>query len=397
MPTASFGTLFNEQTSPEQTTDSHTLLDLEYTRSIGTTQLSGRASYDRYWGEGIYPFAAVSSDVVPLVGRNDVLGTRWTAETRLTRPLPGRQVLTAGAEFIDNLHQDQRLDYNDPSVEGFIQNRSSTQHALFAQDELKVARWLIVNAGLRYDSYEDFSRVTPRAAVIVMPSPNQSFKYLFGSAFRAPNAYELNTFYFGPENLRPESIDTHEIVWERYTNDWLRTSVSGYWYRADSLITLMVDPSTRLGLTYANEGRVRAKGLELEAQMRLKGGVQGQMSYALQQVTDQDTQAALINSPRHMLKARVSAHGPTNQSSIAVEALAFSSRMTLLGNSLPPFALASVTMVQPIGRSFDISGTVRNLFNAQYAVPGSDQQLQDSIPQNGRTFRIGVRWKFPAK
>ena len=65
------------------------------------------------------------------------------------------------------------------------------------------------------------------------PSSNQSFKYLYGSAFRAPNEYELNTFYFGERqrDLRPESIDTHELVWERYTNDWLRTSVSTYWYR----------------------------------------------------------------------------------------------------------------------------------------------------------------------
>ena len=74
-----------------------------------------------------------------------------------------------------------------------------------------------------------------------MPSSNQSFKYLYGQAFRAPNEYELNTFYFGEAtaSLRPESIDTHELVWERYTNDWLRTSVSAYWYKADGLITLV--------------------------------------------------------------------------------------------------------------------------------------------------------------
>ncbi len=71
-------------------------------------------------------------------------------------------------------------------------HRSSTQHAVYVQDEIKLARWFIVNAGLRYDGYEEFVRVTPRAALIVLPSSTQSLKYLYGSAFRAPNEYELN-------------------------------------------------------------------------------------------------------------------------------------------------------------------------------------------------------------
>ena len=65
---------------------------------------------------------------------------------------------------------------------------SSTQHAVYIQDEIKLGRWFIVNGGLRYDGYEQFVRVTPRAALIVLPSSTQSLKYLYGSAFRAPNA-----------------------------------------------------------------------------------------------------------------------------------------------------------------------------------------------------------------
>jgi iron complex outermembrane receptor protein len=398
VPTASFGTVFNNQTSPEQTTDRHTLLDAEYARSIGATGVVAQVSFDRFSVDGIYPFADEELDSAPVIGRNHVLGARWSVGTLLTRAMPGRQVLTAGAEFIDNVHQDQQAAYDDPELQGFIENRSSTQHAFYAQDEIKIARWLILNAGVRYDEYEDrFRRLTPRAAVIVMPSSSESFKYLFGSAFRAPNAYELNTFYFGAPNLLPESIDTHELVWERYTNNWLRTSVSTYWYKADRLITLTLDPSTFLGVTYVNEGRVRAKGLELEAQMRIRGGVQGLISYALQRVIDPDTHEALINSPRHMLKARVSVRGPTDQSSISVEAARLSSRTTLAGLSLPSRLLTTVTMIQPTGRSFELAGTVSNLFGEQYADPASDQHLQDSIPQNGRTFRIGLRWKFGSK
>ena len=101
--------------------------------------------------------------------------------------------MRAGVEFIDNVHQDQTARYVDPPVLLLDSHRSSMQHAVYAQDEIRLARWLIVNAGLRYDGYEEFQRVTPRAALIVLPSSTQSVKYLYGSAFRAPNAYELNT------------------------------------------------------------------------------------------------------------------------------------------------------------------------------------------------------------
>ena len=57
--------------------------------------------------------------------------------------------------------------------------RSSTRSTCRTRSSSR--RWLIVNAGLRYDGYEEFSRVTPRAALIVMPSSKQSFKYLYGT------------------------------------------------------------------------------------------------------------------------------------------------------------------------------------------------------------------------
>lgn len=38
--------------------------------------------------------------------------------------------------------------------------------------------------------------------------------------------------------------------------------------------------------------------------------------------------------------------------------------------------------------------SVRNLFDAQFADPASDEHAVDAIQQNGRTARIGIRWKF---
>jgi len=243
----------------------------------------------------------------------------------------------------------------------------------------------------------------------VLPSSAQSFKYLYGGAFRAPNFFEQNDFYFGDRvhALRPEAIDTHEFVWERYFNDRLRTAVSTYWYKADRLITPALDDTAFLGATWVNQGQVRAKGLEVEAQVRLRGESRALVSYALQRAADHETGDELPNSPRHMAKARVSLPGPIGRSFISFEAQYLSGRATaphpdpgngvVSAGSVGAAATVNVTLVQPFGRAWEITGGVRNLFDTTYADPVSDQHVQEAVEQNGRTARIGLTWKFQAK
>jgi iron complex outermembrane receptor protein len=394
VPTASFGAMFNNQDSPEQTVDQRTLIDAAYGRSFGVTRVTIRASFDRFSFDGIYPFAGEPDGAPAIVGHNRAVGMRWSVGSGVTRSFGGRHTVRAGVEFIDNVNQDQIGRFIDPAAVVIDRRRSSLQHAVYAQDEIRLARWLIFNAGLRYDGYEEFVRVTPRAALVVLPSSTQSVKYLYGSAFRAPNAIELNDVFFGEgvDNLRPESIDTHELVWERYANDWLRTSVSTYWYKAKRMIILIPDDSAFLGITFVNQGEVRAKGLEVEAQMRLKGESRALVSYALQDAAEHGSVSGLPNSPRHIAKARLSVPGPTTRSFISVEGQYLSSRSTFAGSKVSAAAVVNLTMVQPLGRSAELYGSVRNIFDAQYSDPVSTQHLQDSILQNGRTARIGLRW-----
>src|SRR5262249_8325853 len=136
VPTASFGTLFNEHTWREQTTDRHTLVDTEYGRSIKNTPVTFRVSFDRFTYDGTYPFDN-GEGVPPLVGTNSVIGSRWTFSSGLTRSLPARQTVRAGVEFIDNISQDQIVRYLDPAYPGTDKTRSSTQRATYMEDEIK--------------------------------------------------------------------------------------------------------------------------------------------------------------------------------------------------------------------------------------------------------------------
>ncbi len=398
VPTASFGTLFNEHTWREQTTDRHTLVDAEYTRSLSGTSLTFRTSYDRFTYDGIYPFMGDAETPSPIVGKNSVIGTRWSIGSGLTRPLPGRQTVRAGVEFIDNLRQDQVVRYLIPPFLALDKARSSTQHAGYVEDEFKLSSKFILNGGLRYDGYSSFRSLTPRTAFIFMPSAAQSFKYLYGRAFRAPNAYELNDYYFGESvnELRPELVDTHQVVWERYTNEWLRTSASMYWYKADRLIT-SIPADTVLGTTFVNQGQVQARGLEFEAQMRLKWGWQALTSYTVQNAIDQETHGQLPNSPRHMAKARLSVPGPLAGSFLSLEGQYVGKRGTLSGSHVPAYTVANVNYIQPLGRSWEFFAGVRNTLDTEILDPASNSHRQDAIPRNGRTLRFGVRFKLWSK
>jgi iron complex outermembrane receptor protein len=232
----------------------------------------------------------------------------------------------------------------------------------------------------------------------VAPSPAQSFKYLYGRAFRAPNAYEQNTYYFGDAvaGLQPETIDTHELVWERYTDDWLRTSVSGYWYDAHRLIALVPAVGTFLETTYVNSGHVRARGREFETQMRLPHGLESVASYTLQRARDTETDMAPANSPAQMGKLRLGARTLPRASSLALEVLALGSRRSLAGATLPTAVTANLTTIVPLTHTLELTGSIRNLFDESYADPASDAHREDVIPQNGRTLRLGVRVKLPS-
>ncbi|MEO8075818.1 MAG: TonB-dependent receptor, partial [Acidobacteriota bacterium] len=397
VPTASFSTLFNQRDPGESTTDRHTLIDADYGRLFSGTRVTFRGSFDRFTYDGIYPLG--SPDGALLVAHDSVVGMRWSAGSGVTRSLPGRQTARAGVEFIDNVTQDQRTGYVDPPVTFADTAGSSSQQAVYLQDEIKLGPRVIVNAGLRYDHYEEFARVSPRAALIVLPSPTQSLKYLYGSAFRAPNAYETNETQFGPRvlDLRPETIDTHEFVWEHYANDWLRTSASAYFYTAERLITLIADSNSFLEATFINQGEVRAKGLELEVQMRLLGGSRALVSYAVQSAVDQETHLELPNSPRRLAQARISIPGPTAGSYLSVDGQYLSARSTVSGARTGAVALANLTITQPLGRTWEIFGQIRNVFDARYTDPVSSLHTQDVVPQNGRTARIGLRLRLWGK
>ena len=74
----------------------------------------------------------------------------------------------------------------------------------------------------------------PRLALIYNPIGQAVFKAIYGTAFRAPNFFELTAPR--PANLKPETIATYELVYEQGIGNHLRSSVAGFYNQIDDLI-----------------------------------------------------------------------------------------------------------------------------------------------------------------
>ena len=410
VPTASFGTIFNDDRF--RTTDGHGFLDLKYAHEFqDQTQVSARAFYDRYYYHGDYPFDLANEDnTIPpendpqvVLNKDKAWGTWWGGEAQVTGTLPGRNKVSLGGEFRINSRQEQQNYDEEPRSVNLDDRRSSSIWALYLQDEVQFLDSLILSAGVRYDHYDTFGGTTnPRLALIYKPAEESAIKLLYGTAFRAPNAFELYyqdggiAIEANPE-LKPERIRTYELVYEQYFLEHYRSSVSGFYYKVRDLITsLPVDPDDPLSTTrYVNVDSIEARGVELELEGKWRGGVEGRVSYTYQSVEDAKTQEKLTNSPEHM--AKINLVLPLYRQSLfaGIEEHYQSSRLTLAGNRTSESYLTNLTLFsRGLVPGLELSASLYNLFDASYAHPGSPNHVQDSIEQDGRSFRVKLSYLF---
>jgi len=412
VPTAAFATVFNDPHF--QTTDAHGFLDLKYFHDFGDqTQFTARAFYDQYYYNGNYPndYNPDNSDTTaaplgaPLVVLNKDLawGTWWGGEVQLTKTLPGRHKVSLGAEFRDNSRQHQENYDVDPYAVHLDDRRSSSIWALYLQDEFQLLDSLILSAGVRYDHYDSFGGTTnPRLALIYQPVQGTTFKLLYGSAFRAPNAYELYyndqvNILSNPE-LKPEKIQTYELIYEQYFREHYRSSFSGFYYRVQDLITSEpFDPlfPNNPPSHYVNIDAIDAHGAELELEGKWQSGLEGKLSYTYQRAVDANTGASQPNSPTHLAKLNLTLPLYQNVLFAGLEEQYQSSRLTLGGNQTGASYLSNLTLSsRGLLPGLHLSASVYNLFAARNVDPGSPNHIQDTIQQDGRSFRLKLDYRF---
>jgi iron complex outermembrane receptor protein len=356
-----------------------------------------RGTYDQARYVGSYPY--VMSDVPGDIATNFDTGRgQWlTGNAMVSRRVGASHRVTIGAERRQHLQQ-RMLNYYDGQAPLLDVNRRAQTSAAYAQDEWRLHRSVLVNAGVRYDHYSSFrDPIKPRAAFIYQPKPRTAVKLLYGEAFRAPNVYETDyafaDSYLPNPNLSPEETRRVETLVEHYAGSHVRLAGSWFRYAVSDLIDQRFDEE--LAATYYdNIAAVRAVGFDAEAEAKWPSGWQVLGSYTYSRAKDLTTDERLTNSPAHVTQFRASA--PLwARTMVALDMRALSARRTPRGTSVGAYVVPNITVSRAIaGRGLSVALTVANLTNTRYADPVSTDFVQDAVVQDGRTARLRLSWSF---
>ncbi|MGB8339029.1 MAG: TonB-dependent receptor, partial [Burkholderiales bacterium] len=185
LPTASFGAEFAAPGT--RTIDRQTTLDLRHTGETSAGTLISHVYLADYAYNGIY----VNNKATASYNDDTGKGSWWGADLRLLNTSLKNHKLIMGMEFENDFRQVQINNDQNPFQPNTDVTNNNKQIGLYLQDEIRVSNQFILGAGLRYDHHSEYGGITnPRLSMIYLPNAETSFKALYGSAYRAPNANE---------------------------------------------------------------------------------------------------------------------------------------------------------------------------------------------------------------
>ncbi len=399
IPTASFNTAFNE--SPNQTTDNQFFTDVKY-----YTSLRDDLFIDVHGYHGRYDFTGTNIlDIVPRRNNNDEAhGYWWGGEIRMTTTYFEQHKLIVGAEYQDNFTQNQFNFLSNPFDLNLDSRANSYRYGFYTQDDFQISDEFTLNAGLRYDQYNLFGgTINPRVAAIYKPRSDIVLKALYSTAFRAPNVYEL--FYFDPNNIKPaghlnpERIRTYEAIAEYSPLRRWQLLLDGFHYRVNGLIDLVQDPSDEL-LVYRNTGQATAWGFEIQSDYIWDNGIRIRGGYTWVHATNPQTGEVLVNSPKSLLKANVTLPIFDDTLRFGINGQYTSARTTLAGETASGFTVIdlSLTTGEKLSREqlhgLEVSASVYNLLNQEYAAVAGPEHVMDLIFQDGISYRVLLGYRY---
>ena len=393
-PTAQFSTTFNDPRL--RTTDQQGYATLKYAHSFPeVVDVTAKIYYDGYVHKIGYPQSLVigTNVVFSAFSTEKDVGEWWGAELQLNKRLWERHVVTLGAEYRDDFRQEQQISGQNTIA------RTRQSYGIYAQGDFALLTNLHLDGGVRYDQYSDFDpAIDPRVALIYNPFEKSTFKFIYGAAFRAPNFSELSDPRF--QAIKPEEITAYELVYEQQIGQHLRSSITGFYNQMNNLIVFNSGSFTNFN--------AETEGLEMALEGFWANGTRGRVSYSLQDTRDHSVGWDMPDSPTHLIKLNLSVPLVGDKLFAGAEFQYTSTRLslhnttdasgqplTVQGADAAGYGILNLTLFsQNFIKNLEFSASLYNVFDRKYSDPASHFHQQDTIEQDGRSFRVKLTYRF---
>lgn len=374
--------------------DKYSLVDVGYKFFAGqSTDIAVRGFWGEYVYKGVFPFPG------PLINRDLGQGSWYGAEGRITyRGFKGHTLQVGIEKQVDYKLKQESFD-EDPLTTYLDDRRTGSNLGIFVQDEWHLGG-SILTLGVRRDAASHTkATVNPRVSWVAPFGEGYVFKAAFGTAFRAPNAFER--FYDlpgfvppikGNPSLKPERIRSIDLVLTRSYGNWT-AGVNAYRYRMTDVIEQVTDPLDG-SLQFVNGGTLRGRGADLLGGYRWANGARIELGWTLQGVKNTSGNAPVPDSPSRLAKLRVSVP-MFSSATLALSAQGISRRLGQL-DTVPGTAVSSLVLSNlRLGTNLSLDAGIYNLLDRRYAHPISGAYSFNAMPQDRRKLQLTLRYDLP--
>ena len=290
-------------------------------------------------------------------------------------------------------------------------NRSSaTVSAAYLQDQVKIAPWIELVAGLRFDRFKldvrdftanggTFARVdnlwSPRLGLVLKPTDRLSLYASYSRSYLPQSGDQFSGLTVTTEALKPERFDNIELgaKWEPLDGLLATAAI----YQLDRTNTRATDPLNP-ALTVLT-GAQRSRGLELGVERSITDRWQISAGYAWQEAEIRDTTTAAPAGrkvplvPKHSF-ALWTRYDVTKSLGFGAGLTARSKSFASISNQviLPGYARVDAAAYYKVTRGVEAQVNVENLLGTDYfPAAHSDNNIAPGAPRNAKlTLRFGI-------
>lgn len=391
LPSGVYSTIFND--AHNKVRDTRSLLELSYESSSASAHsrsLLARIFCDEYHyaGDYIYDYPPVT------INRDNYMTRWWGTEIRLSQPVTQKLSVTYGAEYLYAYELSENNYDVDPYMQYTQLSSTRTTQSLYALASYSPLDTLSMTLGTRYDDYSTFGQTwSPRAALIYSPREGTTLKALYGNAFRAPNSNEVSSQAPSLPPLRPEKIETQELVWEQQLGSHNRLVTSLFRYNLSDIVTPVPADDIWSSSYMANLGSAKSNGVETQFETRTTSGIRGYAGLSIMRASDNN--GVISNSPDYLVTGGLSFPVLSNRYFVSPQLRTIGRLITRSGQAIGAEAVVDLVVATsgPQAKT-SMSLGIYDLFNRAPSTAAGDQFTQETIPQAGRTVRLLVSQRF---